>query len=258
MEDILKEQNAKKAVTVEEVAAEAEAARLAAEKEANSSAARRRARGERRTADESAIAAAKEKGVSAAAAIVEGAAGEKGAHAEGASASMKGMGKGGLASKPPRVTRRTSSRNAPKVERKGPTKAEAAGLKNGVAINLQKLQPKMEAMKYDFIVIKLHYQCACCHQYILFGNVWRRKPEAHATAAAPSAGDSASSTARSAGEGGTATPRVVEVGGASACWSRDDGNLGHQQAPGAVDAVSFLLCTVTFHANHDHNLTRSP
>ena len=50
----------------------------------------------------------------------------------------------------------------------------------------------------------------------------------------------------------------------SVCGIATVGFLSKRFAPGASadanpgDAVSCLLCTVTFHANHAHNLTRSP
>ena len=209
MEDVLKERKGKKnkpKKTAEELAAEAEAKRLAEEKEANSSAARRRARSERRMAEE-AQTAAKGKGGAAASADGKGADGKG---AEGSSAN--GKGKGALAAKPARVTRRTSSRNAPTPENNGPTEEETAGLKKGVAINLQKLRPKMEGMKADFIVIKLHYQCSCCHQYILFGNVWRKPKAPVAIVGAIASSSSAAADATSGAASGTATPRIVELG----------------------------------------------
>ena len=169
MEDLLREKvstKKKELPTPAEAKAEKAAAKAAEEKEKNSSAARRRARSERRTGD----------------AEKDGDDDEED--------DKDGKGKGGkgksIANKPARVTRRTSSRNAPTPENLGPTAAELEGLEKGIAINLQKLQPKLETMKADFIVIKLHYQCSCCHQYILFGNIWR-KPEVNDTSAAVAA-----------------------------------------------------------------------
>ena len=53
---------------------------------------------------------------------------------------------------------------------------------------------------------------------------------------------------------GAVGERVVLGGGASALLS-----LGLKlDAKAGVATVSCILCTVTFHANHDHNLTRSP